>query len=114
MPHREDAAWVLDMLHVVERIVEDFRDVSYDEYLSDSKAQRAVLYDLGVLGEACGKLSDQFKEKHDNLPWHQIRGLRNRLIHEYFNIDHEIVWQVLTTEIPALLPELENLRNRLT
>ena len=114
MPRREDAAWIVDMLHVGQRLVEDFKDVSYEEYLSDSKAQRTALYDLGVLGEARGHLSDTFKEEHNHLPWHQMRGLRNRLVHEYFNIDHEIVWQVLMTEIPDLLPQLENLRNKLT
>jgi uncharacterized protein with HEPN domain len=71
MPRREDAAWILDMLHVVQRIVEDFNGVSYEEYLlGESEAQRAALYDLGVLGEACGNLSDQFKENHSHLPWH--------------------------------------------
>ena len=66
-----------------------------------------------VMGEASRNLSDEFKDKYDQVPWHQMTGLRNRLIHEYFNVNHAIGWEVLTTEIPDLLPSLETLSSEL-
>ena len=113
MTRHNDAAWIIDMLHVMRRIVAEIDGVSFPDYLSDSRLQRSCLYDLMVLGEASRNLSDEFKDKYDQIPWHQMTGLRNRLIHEYFNVNHAIVWEVFTAEIPALLPSLETLSSEL-
>ena len=69
--------------------------------------------DLSVLGEANGQVSERFKEQNDQIPWHEMKGLRNRVIHGYFNVRHEVVWRVLTTEFPALLPQIDDLDKKL-
>ncbi|MCY3858962.1 MAG: DUF86 domain-containing protein [Gammaproteobacteria bacterium] len=113
MTHHSDAAWIIDMLHVMRRIVAETDGISFPIYLNDGRLQRSCLYDLMVLGEASGNLSDEFKDKYGRIPWHQMTGLRNRLIHEYFNVNHAIVWEVLTNEIPDLLPLVETLSSEL-
>ena len=113
MSRRDDSAWIEDTLDAVKRLLNDVKDVSYQEYLQNSQLQRAVLFDLTVLVEASGKVSDNLKNEYDQLPWQQMKGLRNRVIHAYFEIDHAIVWEVLTREIPDLLPQLESLRKQL-
>ena len=92
------------MLEIVRRVLEEVKDISYEEYLSDSRLWRAIHYDLTVLGEASGQVSDRFKEGHDQIPWRDMKELRNRVIHGYFSVRHEVVWRVLTVEFPALLP----------
>ena len=91
MTRHSDAAWIIDMRHVMQRIVAEIDGVSFANYLSDGRLQRSCLYDLMVLGEASGNLSNEFKHQYDQIPWHQMTGLRNRLIHEYFNVNHAIV-----------------------
>ena len=64
---------------------------------------------LEILGEASRRISAQFKSEHPHLPWHAMIGLRNRLIHEYDDIDLEIVRDVVITELPSLISQLEPL-----
>lgn len=108
MTYHDDAAWVIDMLHIVRNIERDLKDLTYDKYLRDSQAQEALLYSLTVLVRASGEVSEQFQEKHSSIPWHELRGLRET-VKEYWNIDHSAVWTFLTTVHPTLLPKLETL-----
>jgi uncharacterized protein with HEPN domain len=69
----------------------------------------AVVRAIEILGEAASQLSVETRATHAGIPWREIIGMRNRLIHAYFEINTEIVWQTVTQEIPALLPQLRTL-----
>jgi uncharacterized protein with HEPN domain len=69
----------------------------------------ALVHAIEVLGEAANKISEETRATHTGIPWRAIIGMRNRLIHAYFEINTEIVWQTVTQEIPALLPQLRAL-----
>jgi uncharacterized protein with HEPN domain len=69
----------------------------------------ARVHTIEVLGEAASKISEETRATHTGIPWRAIIGMRNRLIHAYFEINTEIVWQTVTQEIPALLPQLRAL-----
>lgn len=69
---------------------------------TDPKTQSAVLHQLTILGEAAKQLPDTFRNQHPSIPWHQIGRMRDRLIHNYFNIDIDIVWHSATVDVPAL------------
>jgi uncharacterized protein with HEPN domain len=69
----------------------------------------AVVRAIEVLGEAASQISAETRATHAGIPWRAIIGMRNRLIHAYFEINTEIVWQTVTQEIPALLPQLRTL-----
>ena len=73
-------------------------DLEADPLLLDS-----VYWQLCVLGEAAGGLSESFQEEHTEEPWRQIVGIRNRLIHGYRNIDNDVIWEVIQTHIPPLI-----------
>lgn len=80
-------------------------EFSKEEFLSDRKTQQAVIYNILIIGEAASRaLVDfpDFTEKHPNVPWHEMRGMRNRLAHGYFEIDLEVVWQTLQKNLPQL------------
>ena len=64
---------------------------------------------IQIIGEAARKISPAYKESHPQIPWTQIIGMRNRLVHEYFRVETEIVWEVVERDIPALIPLLEPL-----
>jgi len=61
-----------------------------------------VARNLEIIGEAANRLPDDFKEKHSSVEWHKVVGLRHRIIHEYFGIDLQIIWQIVHMDLPAL------------
>jgi uncharacterized protein with HEPN domain len=64
---------------------------------------------LGIIGEAAGKVSQEFQDRYPEVPWAKMRDLRNRIIHEYFRLDLGIIWEIATAEIPSVLKLLEPL-----
>jgi uncharacterized protein with HEPN domain len=68
-----------------------------------------IIRELEILGEAAGKVSQHSKDLFPSLPWKQLIGMRNRLIHAYFDIDHDIIWKTITESLPALVDKLEEM-----
>lgn len=77
-----------------------------EEFLTDEKTQSAVILQLTLIGELSNKISDETKSKF-NIPWRQIIDFRNRAIHNYFEVDLNIVWDTLQGDIPVLKSELK-------
>jgi uncharacterized protein with HEPN domain len=69
--------------------------------------QSAIVREFQVLGEAARLVSDATKQQHSTIPWRLIAGMRNRLIHEYFDIRLDVVWETIQRDLPALVAELE-------
>ncbi len=72
-----------------------------------SKTINAVVRCLEVIGEAAKKMPDSMKKKYPEIPWKRMTGMRDKLIHEYFGIDLEIVWEVVNTELPPIKPLIQ-------
>jgi len=107
-----DDATLLDILRAA-RLVLDFRgQLDRTSFLNDIKTQAAVLHELLVLGEAAKRLSPGFREKHPDVPWKSIAGMRDRLLHAYDNVDLELVWKTIDEDLPALVTRLEGLAPR--
>lgn len=82
---------------------------SKDEFLKDDMAYDAVLRQLTVLGEAVSNISPAFRLAHSEIPWSKIVGFRNRLMHEYSNVENDIIWGVFVRDLPALKKFLQPL-----
>lgn len=104
-----DETALLDILKAARLALEFKGDIPRDAFLNDHKTQSAVLHQLLLLGEAVKRLSDAFKTKHPQLPWKIIAGMRNKLIHEYNDVDIHEIWKTLTSDIPELITGLEPL-----
>ena len=74
----------------------------------------AILREFEILGEAAGKISSKMKEKFPDIPWKQLVGMRNRLIHAYFDVDRDIVWKTIREYLPSLLKQLEKIVDKLS
>ena len=85
------------------------KGVVLDEFLQDTQLQDSVIRRLEIIGEAAGQVSSQFQEKHAEIPWSEMRGMRNRMIHRYDDIDMNIVWDTVQEDIPDLLARIESL-----
>ncbi len=76
--------------------------MSFEDFSKDRKTYQAVIREFEIIGEAIGNLSEEYKNKHKNVPWQDIKDFRNILIHEYFGVDLEIVWKVIEEDLPVL------------
>jgi uncharacterized protein with HEPN domain len=89
-------------------------DMEEDEFLSDKRTRNAVVMSLVVLGESAARAMDKdpkFVHEHPEIPWREIRGIRNQIAHGYFEVNFERVWNTVQTDLPILLRQLESLIN---
>jgi len=99
---RDDLILVEDMLEEVRDALEFVQGFDLESFLADKRTCKAVAYSLQSLGEAANHLSDQFIAEHPEMTWHEIIGMRHRLVHGYRAVSFEIVWAVTKEELPAL------------
>ena len=89
------------------------KNKSYDDFFSNSMLQSACVRQLEIIGEAASKVSDEIKTKSVKIEWQAIAGLRNILIHEYFGVDLDIVWEIIRTDMPQFKIQIQALLNEL-
>ncbi len=109
---RDNGERILDMLDAIgqiERYAEKGREAFYDNEL----IQIWIVHHLGILGEAAAKLGTEFSSIYPQVPWPQIVSMRNILIHEYFGINLDEVWQVVIKDLPELKRQLLKINNQL-
>jgi len=104
---RDDSAAILDMLRAARLAVEFGGTLSRLDFMLDLKTQSSVVHQLLVLGEACKRLTDRFQQQHEEIPWRQVAGMRDVLIHQYDSVDLAEVWRTLTIDLPPLVAFLE-------
>ncbi len=109
MPKRDPALSIEDMLGAIRKIERYMAGLEREGFLQDEKTIDSVVRNLEILGEAARQLPEGFTARYPNVPWRQIAGLRNRIVHNYFDLDLEIIWQVIYHDLPLLKTQLENL-----
>lgn len=93
-------------------ILKESSTLKRDDFLRNETLQRAFVRSIEIIGEATKKLPDALKQKYTNVEWKAIAGMRDRLIHDYFGIDYEIVWDVVINKIPILQREIQQILNK--
>lgn len=102
MSKRKDADLLLDIKECINRITIYTKGFSYKDFQQDFKTQDAVIRNIEILGEATKLLSKDLKESYSEVPWKSIAGTRDKLIHEYFGVNIDIVWNIAKEEVPKL------------
>lgn len=104
-----DDAHILDMLLAAREIRRFAAGLTGERFLSERLAQHGLIRLIQIIGEAARSISPEYKEAHSEIPWAAIIAMRHRLVHEYFHIIPEKVWEVVEKDIPELIPLLEPL-----
>ena len=98
----------LDMLEAIQRI-EKYAGRGRQAFVADELIQTYIVHNLQILGEAAAKIPSDQQREYPELPWPKMIGMRNVLVHNYFNIDLDIVWQVVESELPILKESLNRI-----
>lgn len=106
MPKRDAQLLLQDMRLALERILTYTDGFSREQFLADLRTLDAVVRNLEILGEACRQMPAEILQENPQIPWRRIAGLRNRLAHEYFDLDYELIWVVVRRELPLLTKQL--------
>ncbi|MFP5041817.1 DUF86 domain-containing protein [Parasediminibacterium sp. JCM 36343] len=109
MSSRNASLLVEDIIDSSNKILDYTQNLSFEDFINDSKTVDAVIRNFEIIGEAANRLPESFKDKHAEIDWHRIRGFRNRIVHDYFGIDYAIVWQIRNLFLDDLIEKLNNL-----
>ena len=109
MPKRWDREYLNDILIACENIIEYSRGYDFDDFMIDRKTQDAVLRNIEIIGEAVKNISNNVKEKYPEVEWHEIAKTRDKLIHSYFGVDFDVVWDIITLDIPKLHKQIKGI-----
>ena len=104
-----DVQYLMDILASARIIRTYVAGVTQHEFLQDAKLQDSVIRRIEIIGEAAGRASSLFRDENPEIPWNEIRGMRNQMIHRYDDIDMAIVWETVRQDIPRLISQLERL-----
>jgi len=104
------------LLHILEAInnIEEFTDgISYNSYIDDFKLRLALIKLFEIIGEASNGITEDLQNKFTNVEWSILKGIRNILVHEYFGIDYEVIWDSIKNNIPELKEKITQIINEL-
>jgi uncharacterized protein with HEPN domain len=101
---------IWESIEKIERFTEGMTQESFD---FDEKTSDAVVRNLEIIGEAAGRLPEDFIDRNSEIEWFKIVGLRNRIVHEYFGVDLKIIWQIIKKDLPAFKKSLKSILSEL-
>ena len=106
---RDYKVYVEDILESIEKVQEYTRGLTLPEFVQDRLVFDATLRNLAIIGEAARSIPELIKKKHPEIEWRKIVEFRNIVIHEYFEMDHEIIWDVIQNKLPTLKLQIEKI-----
>ena len=109
MKNKEPLFFLQDIQNSVTKIFKYTANIDYQEFISNDMAKDAVERNFEIIGEAVKNLSEDFRNKYPNIPFRQIAGMRDKLIHDYFGVDYEIIWKTIKDKLPEFSLDIEKL-----
>ncbi len=110
MPKRDLFLYIDDIYSSCNKILAYTKGYNFSQFKKDLKTIDAVIRNLEIIGEAVKSLPTEFRKTHKNIPWKEIAGMRDKITHEYFGIDEEILWATVKNDIPSLLKEISKIK----
>ncbi len=104
-----DRVFLLHIRDALREVLTFIEGESYESFLANRMVQNAVMRSFEVVGEAARRVSPEFRQTHPEVPWRLMSDFRNKLIHDYFGLDLEMIWKTATEDAPVLLAQAEGL-----
>ncbi|MDI3548709.1 MAG: hypothetical protein PWR10_2361 [Halanaerobiales bacterium] len=101
---RKQKLYFEDIINAMDKIEKYIKNLDKDSFTDNEMVVDAVLRNLEIIGEAAGNISDDIKNKYSNIPWRRMIGLRNIVIHDYFGVDLNIIWEIIKVNLPETKP----------
>jgi uncharacterized protein with HEPN domain len=111
MSRRDPLVLLEDILLAIQKISRYTSRMDHEAFLGDELVIDGVARNLEIIGEATRQLPEEFRRGHTQIPWTQIAGLRNRIVHDYFGLDLEIIWEIIQHDLPELEKQIRALQN---
>ena len=106
---REVGDYIEDIIGAMDKAMNFVKNISYEEFIQDDKTAFAVVSALEIIGEAIKNIPDDIRKNYPEIPWKDMAGMRDKVIHEYFGVKLSIVWRAVKEEIPPLKPIFEKI-----
>ena len=111
MSKRDPLVLLEDILLAIQKIGRYTSKMDHEAFLRDELVIDGVARNLEIIGEAVRQLPEEFRRVHSQIPWTQIAGLRNRIVHDYFGLDLEIIWEIIQHDLPELERQVRAVQN---
>jgi uncharacterized protein with HEPN domain len=109
MKKRDYGDYVEDMVTAIADIEQFIKGMGFEEFSRDKKTVFAVVRAIEIIGEAARQIPEPLKNKHTQVPWKEMAGIRNKIAHEYFGVDVEVIWNTVKENIPQLKPLINDM-----
>ena len=106
---RNDLAYIDHILDCIRKINKFSKELTFEEFRKNELVQDAIIRNIEIIGEASKKISSQTKKLHFEVPWKEIAGMRDKLIHDYLGVDVKVVWETIKEDIPALKKQIRGI-----
>jgi uncharacterized protein with HEPN domain len=103
---RDQTLYLKDILAAIESIEQFVAGMSFEAFQADDKTLSAVVRKLEIIGEATKRVPDEVRLSHPSIPWREMAGMRDKLIHFYFGVDHQLVWKTVKERLPSIKPDI--------
>jgi uncharacterized protein with HEPN domain len=105
----EDSLYLAHMLETARKAAGKVSGMDFQRFLADENLQLACVHLVQVIGEAASRVSAETRARHPGVPWRQVVGMRHRVVHDYLDVDLEIVWQVVSRDLAPVIAQLEHI-----
>lgn len=112
MPRRDWLFRISDILDAISAVEMYVKDMSYEDFITDRKTVDAVIRNLIIIGEAAFHIPEEILLNHPEVPWDEMRAMRNFVVHEYFGISDKILWDTVQGDLPPLIPALRKIEGK--
>ena len=109
MSKKEPLFFLKDIENSLDKISKYTKNLEFEQFVADEMLRDAVERNFEIIGEAVKNLPEDFRNKYPNIPFRQIAGMRDKLIHDYFGVDYEIVWRTIKDKLPEFEREINEL-----
>ena len=106
---KDDLAFIEHILFCIDKIQEYTKDLTGEDFNNSELIQDAVIRNIEIIGEATKKISKDLKSQYQEIPWKEMSGMRDKLIHDYFGVDVDVVWKTVNEDIPFLKSLIESI-----